>query len=103
MDVYFCCREDKRRRSCHGWQTRDNYGGGEGEGDGNGDGKCPAAAITGLGERPPLAVLKAVTAAALVLAAEAVTVLKVYDANDSDGSVALVGCTSLVTRGGLIN
>ena len=34
-------------------QTRDNHGGGEGEGDGNGDGKCPAAAITGLGERPP--------------------------------------------------
>ena len=35
------------------WQTRDNHGGGEGEGDGDGDGKCRAAAITGLGERPP--------------------------------------------------
>jgi hypothetical protein len=34
-------------------QTRDNHGDGEGEGDGDGDGKCCAAAITGLGERPP--------------------------------------------------
>ncbi len=34
-------------------QTRDNHGGGEGEGDGNGNGKWRAAAITGLGERPP--------------------------------------------------
>ena len=34
-------------------QTRDNDGDDEGEGDGDGDGKCRAAAITGLGERPP--------------------------------------------------
>ena len=34
-------------------QTRDNHGNGEGEGDGDGNGKCRAAAITGLGERPP--------------------------------------------------
>ena len=34
-------------------QTRDNHGDGEEEGDGDGDGKCRAAAITGLGERPP--------------------------------------------------
>ena len=35
------------------WQTRDNHGDDKGEGDGDGDGKCRAAAITGLGERPP--------------------------------------------------
>ena len=34
-------------------QTRENHGHDEGEGDGDGNGKCPAAAITGLGERPP--------------------------------------------------
>ena len=34
-------------------QTRDNHGDGKGEGDGNGNGKCRAAAITGLGKRPP--------------------------------------------------
>jgi hypothetical protein len=43
-----------------------------------------------------LAALKAVTAAALVLAAdEAATALKADDANDSDGGVAVVGCASL--------
>jgi hypothetical protein len=42
-----------------------------------------------------LAALKAVTAAALVLAAEAATALKVDDANDGDGGVAVVGCASL--------
>ena len=50
-----------------------------------------------------LAVLKAVTAAVLVLAAEAATALKADDANDGDGSVAVVGCASLATGGGLIN
>ena len=49
-----------------------------------------------------LAALKAVTAAALVLAAEAATALKADDANDGDGSV-IVGCASLATGGGLIN
>ena len=49
-----------------------------------------------------LAALKAVTAAALVLAAEAATALKADDANDSDGGVAVVGCASLATGGGLI-
>jgi hypothetical protein len=42
-----------------------------------------------------LAALKAVTAAALVLAAEAATALKVDDANEGDGGVAVVGCASL--------
>ena len=46
-----------------------------------------------------LAVLKAVTAAALVLAAEAATALKADDANDDDSSVAVVGCASLATGG----
>jgi hypothetical protein len=50
-----------------------------------------------------LAALKAVTAAALVLTAEAATALKAYNANDGDGSVAVVGCASLATGGGLIN
>ena len=50
-----------------------------------------------------LAALKAVTAAALVLAAEAVTALKADDANDGNGSVVIVGCASLATGGGLIN
>ena len=50
-----------------------------------------------------LAALKAVMAAALVLAAEAATVLKAYDANDGDGSIAVVCCTSLAMGGGLIN
>ena len=39
-------------------------------------------------------------AAALVLAAEAVTALKANDANGSDGGVAVIGCTSLVMGGG---
>ncbi len=47
--------------------------------------------------------LKAATAAALVLAAEAVTVLKADDANGGDGGVAVIGCTSLAAGGGLIN
>ncbi len=44
-------------------------------------------------------------AAALVLAAEAATALKLKedDANDGDGSVAIVGCASLTTGGRLIN
>ena len=50
-----------------------------------------------------LAALKAVTAVALVLAAEAATSLKADDANDGDGSLAVVGCTSLATGGRLIN
>jgi len=50
-----------------------------------------------------LATLKAETAVALVLAAEAATALKADDANDGNGSVAIVGCASLVTGGGLIN
>ena len=50
-----------------------------------------------------MAALKAVTAAALVLAAEAATLLKAYNANDGDGSAAVIGCASLVTGGGLIN
>ncbi len=50
-----------------------------------------------------LAALKAVTAAALVLAAEAATALKADDANDGDGNVTVVGCASLATGGGLIN
>ena len=49
------------------------------------------------------AALKAVTAAALVLAAEAATALKADDANDGDGSVAVISCTSLATGCGLIN
>jgi hypothetical protein len=51
-----------------------------------------------------LAVLKAVmVAVALVLAAEAATALKADDANGGDSGVAVVGCTSLATGGGLIN
>ena len=50
-----------------------------------------------------LAALKAVTAVALVLAAEAATTLKADDANDSDGGIAVIGCTSLTMGGGLIN
>ena len=50
-----------------------------------------------------LAALKAVLAAALVLAAEATTALKADNANDGDGSVAVVGCASLATGGGLKN
>ena len=50
-----------------------------------------------------LAALKAVTAAALVLAADAATALKADDANDGDGGVTVVGCTSLATGGRLIN
>ena len=49
-----------------------------------------------------LAALKAVTVVALVLVAEAVTLLKVDDANDSHSGAA-VGCASLATGGGLIN
>jgi hypothetical protein len=47
-----------------------------------------------------LAALKAVTAAALVLTAEAATALKADDANGGDGGVAVVGLTA---GGGLIN
>ena len=50
-----------------------------------------------------LAALKAVTAAALVLAAETATALKADDANDGDGGIAVVGCTSLATGDRLIN
>jgi hypothetical protein len=45
----------------------------------------------------------AAMAAALVLTAEAVTALKADDANGGNGSVAIVGCTSLAAGGGLIN
>jgi len=47
--------------------------------------------------------LKAAMAVALVLAAEAATALKADDANGGDGSIAVVGCTSLTAGGGLIN
>jgi hypothetical protein len=47
--------------------------------------------------------LKAVTTAALVLTAEAATVLKADDANGGNGGVAVVGCVSLAAGGGLIN
>ena len=48
--------------------------------------------------------LKAATAAALVLTAEAATALKADDANGGDGGVAVVGCTSLAAVvGGLIH
>jgi hypothetical protein len=43
------------------------------------------------------------TAAALVLAAEAATALKADDANGGDGGVAVVGCASLAAGGRLIN
>ena len=49
-----------------------------------------------------LAALKAVTVVALVLAAEAATTLKADDTSDGDGGVAVVGCASLATGGGLI-
>jgi len=42
-------------------------------------------------------------AAALVLAAEAATALKVDGTNGGDGSVAVVSCASLAGGGGLIN
>ena len=44
-------------------------------------------------------------AVALVLVAEAATALKFKedDANDGDGSLAVVGCTSLAMGGRLIN
>jgi len=47
--------------------------------------------------------LKAATAAALVLAAEAATALKADDASGVGGGVAVVGCASLAAGGGLIN
>jgi hypothetical protein len=47
--------------------------------------------------------LKAATAAALVLTAEAATALKADDANGGDGGVAVVGCASLAAGGRLIN
>ncbi len=47
--------------------------------------------------------LKAATAAALVLAAEAATALNADDANGGNGGVAIVGCTFLVAGGRLIN
>ncbi len=47
--------------------------------------------------------LKAATAVALVLAAEAATALKADDANGGNGGVAVVDCTSLAAGGGLIN
>ncbi len=50
-----------------------------------------------------MAALKAATAAALVLAAEAVTALKADDTNGGNGSVAVVGCASLAAGGRLIN
>jgi len=90
-------------------QRRDNHGGGEGEGDGDGDRKCCATAITGLGERPPrslrlkLWLRSAAMAAALVLAAEAVTKLKADDANGGDNGITIVGCACLLAGGGLIN
>ncbi len=43
------------------------------------------------------------TAAVLVLAAEAATALKADDANVGDGGVAVIGCPSLAAGGGLIN
>ena len=45
----------------------------------------------------------AATAAALVLAAEAVTTLEADDADGGDGGVAVVGCASLMAGGGLIH
>ena len=50
-----------------------------------------------------LATLKAVTVVALVLAAEAATVLKADDASDGNGGITVIGCTSLAAGGGLIN
>jgi len=47
--------------------------------------------------------LKAATAAALVLAAEAATALKADDANGGNDGITVVGCASLVAGGGLIN
>ena len=47
--------------------------------------------------------LKAATAVALVLAAEAATALKADDANGGNSGVAVVGCASLVAGVGLIN
>jgi hypothetical protein len=45
--------------------------------------------------------LKAAKAAALVLAAEAATVLKADDANGGDSGIAVVGCASLAGGGEL--
>ncbi len=52
-----------------------------------------------------LAVLKVVmaTAAAMVLAAEAAAALKSYDSNGGDIGIAIFGGTSLAARGGVIN
>ena len=47
--------------------------------------------------------LKAATAVALVLTAEAATALKADDANGGNGGIAVVGCASLAAGGGLIN
>ncbi len=49
------------------------------------------------------AALRAVTSAALVLAAEAAAVLKADDANggDGDGGVAVISCASLSEGGSL--
>ena len=47
--------------------------------------------------------LKAATAVALVLAAEAATALKADDANGGNGGVTVVDCASLAVGGGLIN
>ena len=47
--------------------------------------------------------LNAATVAALVLAAEAATMLKADDANDGNGGVAVVGCAPLAAGGRLIN
>jgi len=50
-----------------------------------------------------LAAIKAATAAALVLAAEAATALKADDANGGDGGIAVVGCASLAAGELIIN
>ncbi len=47
--------------------------------------------------------LKAATAVALVLAAEAATALKADDFNGGNGGVTVVGCASLAAGGGQIN
>ena len=100
------------------WQMRDNPVGSEGEGDS--DGKKNAALTPSLDlamislvlATEALAALEAATAAALVLAAEAVALvfvaeaaaaLKADDANDGDGSAAIVGGVSLPMGGGVIN
>ena len=82
------------------WQTRDNHGGGEGEGDGDGDGKCRAAAITGLGERPPRSSrLRFWLRSRRRQQRPWSSWLRLRPRS----SGTMVGCASLATGGGLIN